>query len=103
MWEIAYSFFSSIGLGMILSSQFTALSAAKPDENAATSVTTFYLCQQIGFMAGVTSSRSLVRSAIENGLKATLGENTASQEVSLCSCTRGPYRRNKLTLEITYS
>lgn len=81
MWEIAYSFFSSVGLGMILSSQFTALSAAKPDENAATSVTTFYLCQQIGFMAGVTSSRSLVRSAIENGLKATLGENTASQEL----------------------
>ncbi|KAJ6049123.1 hypothetical protein N7444_005839 [Penicillium canescens] len=80
MWEITYSFASSVGLGMILSSQFVALSAAKPEANAATSVTTFYLCQQIGFMAGVTSSRALVRSAIESGLKAALGNNTGSRE-----------------------
>ncbi|KAJ9489595.1 hypothetical protein VN97_g3687 [Penicillium thymicola] len=81
MWEITYSFASSVGLGMILSSQFVALSAAKPEANAATSVTTFYLCQQIGFMAGVTSSRSLVRRAIESGLKATLGNNAGSREL----------------------
>lgn len=82
MWEITYSLASSVGLGMILSSQFVALSAAKPEASAATSVTTFYLCQQIGFMAGVTSSRSLVRRAIESGLKATLGNNARSREVS---------------------
>ena len=91
-----------MGLGMILSSQFVALSAAKPEANVATSVTTFYLFQQIGFMAGVTSSRALVRSAMESGLKATLGNIPGSREVSQLNIYRS-YRCKILTITMTDS
>lgn len=66
---------------MTLSSQFVALSAAKPAQNVATSVTTFYLSQQIGFMAGITFSESLIRSSLENRLIAEFGNSIRGHKV----------------------
>lgn len=82
MWEIMYSFPAWIGMGMSLSSQFVALSAAKPDHNAATSVTTYYLLQQIGWMTGVTVSRASITKLIRYRLKVAFGTSVESRKVS---------------------
>lgn len=82
MWEIVYIGFAWFGVGMILSSQFIALSVAKPEKNAATSVTTYYLVQQIGFMTGITISRQLMRRSMKSQLKVALGDTVRAREVS---------------------
>lgn len=69
-------------MGMILSSQFAALAAAKPEENAATSVTTYYFAQQIGLMTGITIAKALILKEMRHGLKIKLGDESGSAEVS---------------------
>lgn len=83
VWELSYSFVAWFGTGMLLSSQFTAISAAKPDENAATSVTTYYFAQQIGFMTGITTVKSLIRKETRRRLSKALGTGPDSVEVRL--------------------
>lgn len=82
MWEIVYIGFAWFGVGMILSSQFIALSVAKPEKNGATSVTTYYLIQQIGFMTGITISRALMRRSMKSQLKLVLGDTIGGREAS---------------------
>jgi hypothetical protein len=70
--EIIYIFPGYFGMGMILSSQFAALSAARPEQNAATSVTTYYFAQQLGLMTGITTVKSLLMKEMRRGLNVTL-------------------------------
>ncbi|KOS43232.1 hypothetical protein ACN38_g5877 [Penicillium nordicum] len=71
-WEILYSFPGWFGMGMLLSSQFAALSAAKPEHNAATSVTTYYFAQQVGLMTGITTAKALLIKEMRRGLNVAL-------------------------------
>ncbi|KAL2698827.1 hypothetical protein AAEP93_010215 [Penicillium crustosum] len=71
-WEILYSFPGWFGMGMLLSSQFAALSAAKPEQNAATSVTTYYFAQQVGLMTGITAAKALLIKEMRRGLNVAL-------------------------------
>ncbi|OQD64419.1 hypothetical protein PENPOL_c007G05983 [Penicillium polonicum] len=71
-WEILYSFPGWFGMGMLLSSQFAALSAAKPEHNAATSVTTYYFAQQVGLMTGITTAKALLIKEMRSGLNVAL-------------------------------
>lgn len=66
-------------MGMTLSSQFVALSASRPERNAATSVTTYYLVQQIGFMSGITLAKSLMNE-MRRRLSIALGDGSESAE-----------------------
>jgi hypothetical protein len=83
MWEISYGFFAWVGMGMTLSSQFVALSASKPEQNAAASVTTYYLVQQIGFMMGITLSKALLSREIERRLMFALRNEVERNQVSI--------------------
>jgi rRNA maturation endonuclease Nob1 len=83
MWEISYGFLAWFGMGMTLSSQFVALSASKPERNAATSVTTYYLVQQVGFMIGITLSKALISKEIERRLIFALRDESGRNEVSI--------------------
>lgn len=80
-WEISYSLPGWFGMGMTLSSQFVALSASRPERNAATSVTTYYLVQQIGFMSGITLAKSLLMNEMRRRLSIALGDGSESAEV----------------------
>ncbi|CRL26995.1 Sucrose/H+ symporter, plant [Penicillium camemberti] len=71
-WEILYSFPGWFGMGMLLSSQFAALSAAKPEQNAATSITTYYFAQQVGLMTGITAAKALLIKEMRRGLNVAL-------------------------------
>jgi len=68
-------------MGMTLSSQFVALSASRPEKNAATSVTTYYLLQQFGFMSGITLTKSLLITEMRRRLSIALGDGSESTEV----------------------
>ncbi|CAP83059.1 hypothetical protein PCH_Pc15g01730 [Penicillium rubens Wisconsin 54-1255] len=59
-------------MGMVLSSQFAALAAARPEQNAATSVTTYYFAQQLGLMTGITTVKALLIKEMRRGLDVTL-------------------------------
>jgi rRNA maturation endonuclease Nob1 len=83
MWEISYGFLAWVGMGMTLSSQFVALSASKPEQSAATSVTTYYLVQQVGFMMGITLSKALLSREIERRLMAALRNEAGRSKVGI--------------------
>jgi hypothetical protein len=88
MWEISYGFLAWVGMGMTLSSQFVALSASKPEKNAATSVTTYYLVQQVGFMMGITLSKALISRDLESRLMVALRNEAGKNEVSIHTISR---------------
>ncbi|KAJ5597701.1 hypothetical protein N7537_007785 [Penicillium hordei] len=71
------------GMGMLLSSQFAALSAAKPEQNAATSVTTYYFAQQLGLMTGITTVKALLIREMRHGLNVTLKDQPGRAKVRL--------------------
>lgn len=83
MWEISYGFLAWVGMGMTLSSQFVALSASKPEHNAATSVTTYYLVQQVGFMMGITLSKALLSREIERRLMVAFRNEAGRSKVGI--------------------
>ncbi|KAJ6155972.1 hypothetical protein N7497_004857 [Penicillium chrysogenum] len=72
LFEIIYIFPGYFGMGMVLSSQFAALAAARPEQNAATSVTTYYFAQQLGLMTGITTVKALLIKEMRRGLDVTL-------------------------------
>lgn len=88
MWEVSYGFLAWVGMGMTLSSQFVALSASKLEKNAATSVTTYYLVQQVGFMMGITLSKALISRDLERRLIFALRDEAGRSEVSIHAIPR---------------
>lgn len=68
-WEMTYLFPTLFGAGVMLCSQFVGVSVAAPEEHEATSFTTFYFSQQIGFMTGTSVTGSLFRVIFEARLK----------------------------------
>ena len=68
-------------MGMLLSSQFAALSAAKPEQNAATSITTYYFAQQVGLMTGITAAKALLIKEMRRGLDVALKDQHGRAKV----------------------
>lgn len=54
IWELMYPFPFGIGMGILFSTQFVALSAESPGSYVARLITTYYLLQQIGSVVGVS-------------------------------------------------
>lgn len=81
IWELIYPFPYGIGLGILFSTQFVALSAEAPEKYSARLITTYYLLQQIGSVVGVAVSAWLIQSSFASGLKDLLGESERGMKV----------------------
>lgn len=85
VWESLYIFPVSLGVGLLNSSQFIGLSAAVEKSQLATTITVFFLSQQIGLMIGASASSALLRSAFRNALEKALRDRNDSSSVSVLS------------------
>ncbi|KGO47225.1 Major facilitator superfamily domain, general substrate transporter [Penicillium expansum] len=79
IWRSSASYLSLIpvfliGTGMagLFTTQFIALSARSQGGNARTTITAYYLAQQLGSIIGVTTSATIVRTLFANDLRRSL-------------------------------
>ena len=75
IWESFYIFPAAIGVGLLNSSQFIALSLAVEKSQLPTSVGMFFLSQQLGMMLGASVSAVVLTSVFRDGLMKTLGSD----------------------------
>ncbi len=83
-WESLYVFPASVGVGMLNSSQFTALAVSVEKPQLATAVSIFYLSQQIGLMIGASVSTAVLRHGFRAALNKRLGGFLDADKVSTC-------------------
>ena len=82
MWESLYIFSASFAVGLLNSSQFIGLSAAVEKSRLATTISIFYLSQQLGMMIGASGSSALLRTAFRDALSMNLRDRVDSSRVS---------------------
>ena len=87
MWESLYIFPASFGVGLLNSSQFVAVSAAVEKPQLATTISIFFLSQQMGMMIGASGSGALLQRTFRNALVKKLGDQARMSEVSICNPT----------------
>ena len=83
MWESLYIFPASFGVGLLNSSNFVAVSAAVERPQLATTISIFFLSQQLGMMIGASGSGALLQRAFRNALTKSLGDSAERREVSI--------------------
>lgn len=82
VWESLYILPAAMGVGLLNSSQFIGLSAAVQRSQLATTISTFFLSQQLGMMVGAATSAALLKSIFRSGLVRLIGDNhTGSEQV----------------------
>lgn len=86
--ELAYPFGQGVGLGILFSTQFVALSAHSPKDFSARLITTYYLMQQIGAVVGVSVTSWLIRSSFAISLENEFGVTPDGMSVSESSLLR---------------
>ncbi|KAK0513525.1 hypothetical protein JMJ35_004511 [Cladonia borealis] len=86
-WESLYIFPASFGVGLLNSSQFVAISASVEKPQLATTISIFFLSQQMGMMIGASGSGALLQRTFRNALEKTLGDHAGMSEVSICNRT----------------
>ena len=87
MWESLYIFPASFGVGLLNSSQFVAISAAVEKPQLATTISIFFLSQQMGMMIGASGSGALLQRTFRNALVKNLGDHAEMSEVNICNRT----------------
>ena len=87
VWESLYIFPASFGVGLLNSSQFIAVSAAVDKTQLATTISIFFLSQQIGLMIGASGSGALLQKTFRTALEKSLGDRADASEVSVICCT----------------
>ena len=87
IWESLYIFPASFGVGLLNSSQFVAISASVEKPQLATTISIFFLSQQMGMMIGASGSGALLQRTFRNALENTLGNHAGMSEVSICNRT----------------
>ena len=87
IWESLYIFPASFGVGLLNSSQFVAISASVEKPQLATTISIFFLSQQMGMMIGASGSGALLQRTFRNALEKTLGDHAGMSEVSICNRT----------------
>ena len=68
IWDSLEIFPASLGVGLLNSSQFIGLSAAVDKAHMATTISIFFLSQQIGMMIGASGSAALLRQGFRDAL-----------------------------------
>lgn len=79
--ESLYITLPSVGLGIVTSTQFTALNIRAPKARAGSAVSVYLLCQQLGVMLGISSSTALVHVTFRNGLFERLASSPNKDKV----------------------
>ena len=87
MWESLYIFPASFGVGLLNSSQFVGVSAAVEKSQLATTISIFFLSQQMGIMTGASGSGALLQKTFRNVLEKRLGDSAQKSEVINFYCT----------------
>lgn len=82
VWESSYVFPAGLGAGMVLSTQFIALSASAPRPQLATAMGMYYLCQQFGRILGVSLSTAILRIDFRRTLERRLEDGPGKSQVS---------------------
>ena len=82
VWESLYIFSATFAVGLLNSSQFIGLSAAVEKSRLATTISIFYLSQQLGMMIGASGSSALLRTAFRDALSMNLRDHVDSSRVS---------------------
>ncbi len=73
VWESLYIIFTSLGVGIVNSTQFVALTLGAPKERMALMVSLFLLSQQVGNMVGTSGSAALLHTVFRRHLVERLG------------------------------
>lgn len=73
-WEMVYLFTIGLGMGVIYSAQFVAMSLDAPKGSLPTCITTYYLSQQLGFIIGPALGIAMVQRAFGARLSRELAE-----------------------------
>lgn len=60
-WELLYLFPNGMFIGALFTTQFAGMSLGVPKENLLTCITTYYLCQQLGYIIGPATNVALVQ------------------------------------------
>ena len=81
IWESLYILPAAIGVGLLNSSQFIALSLAVEKSQLPTSIGMFFLSQQLGMMVGASVSAVILTSVFRDGLRKALGNDERSMHV----------------------
>ena len=79
VWESLYILPAAMGVGLLNSSQFIGLSATAQKEQLATTISTFFLSQQLGMMIGASVSAALLRNVFRSSLVKMLGSRQDEQ------------------------
>jgi len=79
-WESLYILPAAMGVGLLNSSQFIGLSAAVQKAQLATTISTFFLSQQLGMMIGAATSAALLKSMFRSALVKSFGDSHARSE-----------------------
>ena len=87
MWESLYIFPASFGVGLLNSSQFVGVSATVEKSQLATTISIFFLSQQMGLMTGASGSGALLQKTFRNVLEKRLGDSAQESEVINFYCT----------------
>lgn len=85
VWESLYIFPASFGVGLLNSSQFVGVSTTVERPQLATTVSIFFLSQQMGMMIGASGSGALLQRTFRNSLVRSLGDRVDSVQVSIVS------------------
>lgn len=83
MWESLYIFPASFSVGLLDSSQFVGVSAAVERPQLATTISIFFLSQQMGMMIGASASGTLIQRTFRNALVKSLRGRAERSEVSV--------------------
>ena len=87
LWESLYILPASFGVGLLNSSQFVGVSAAVERPQLATTLSLFFLSQQMGMMIGASGSGALLQRTFRSALMKSLGGHAERSEVSVLYCT----------------
>ena len=98
MWESLYIFPASFGIGLLNSSQFVGVSAAVERPQLATTISTFFLSQQMGMMIGASGSGALLQRTFRNALVKRLGGRDGMGEVSTVSSMAASFFLGRMLL-----
>lgn len=73
VFESLYLTLPALGLGIVTSTQLTALNLKAPKDRAASAVSVYLLSQQIGVMLGTSASAALLHAIFRSVLSGKLG------------------------------
>ncbi|KAJ5887875.1 transporter [Penicillium taxi] len=80
----------AIGLGGVFATQFVGISAVAPENQSSTTITVYYMAQQLGMIGGTTLAATISRAQLRRGLLRKLG--TSAEALAIIQKVLGDTR-----------